>query len=176
LAGGSASDDITTKVIGYSPTIGGQSYQVMQGIETQSSTVADSFYFRKPGGEYYQYVDFSKWFGFDQYVGSEFIFLKDNVGVLQTWSTPNISGTIGGNPVSGHVEMEILDKAVPVTSIPGFNFPDVIKVQYQYFITGITNPILTQERWFAKNTGEIYFSSSDGTSSKIYQVTAYQVF
>jgi hypothetical protein len=176
LAGGSASDDITTKVIGYSPTIGGQSYQVMQGIETQSSTVADSFYFRKPGGDYFQYVDFSQTFGFDQYVGSEFVFLKDNVGVLQTWSTPNISGTIGGNPVSGHVEMEILDKAVPVTSIPGFNFPDVIKVQYQYFITGITNPILTQERWFAKNTGEIYFSSSDGTSSKIYQVTAYQVF
>lgn len=176
LTGGSASDEITNAVINYSPTIGAQSYQTIQESKTQANTVVDSFYYRKPGGDYYQYIDFSKLFGFDQYVGSEFIFLKDNVGVGQTWSTPNINGTIGGNAVSGHVEMEITDKAVPVTSIPGFSFPDVIKVQYQYFITGNATPVLTQVRWFAKNTGEIYFSSNNGTSSVIYQVSAYQVF
>lgn len=176
LSGGTSADAITTRVINYSPTVGGQTYQAMQELETQTSTAIDSFYFRKPGGDYYQYVDFSKAFGFDQYVGSEFIFLKDNVGVSQTWSTPNISGTIGGNPVSGHVEMEILEKGVAVTTIPGFNFPDVIKVQYKFYVTGITNPILTQERWFAKNTGEIYFSSNDGTTNQIYQVGTYQVF
>ena len=176
LAGGSASDEIATTVINYSPTIGAQSYQTIQESQTQATTIVDSFYYRKPGGDYYQYIDFSKLFGFDQYVGSEFIFLKDNVGVGQTWSTPNINGTIGGNAVSGHVEMEITDKAVPVTSIPGFSFPDVIKVQYQYFISGNATPVLTQVRWFAKNTGEIYFSSNNGTSSVIYQVSAYQVF
>ncbi len=174
LVGGSASDNITNTVIGYTPTIGGQSYQTLQ--ESQSGATVDSFYFRKPGGDYYQYIDFSRFFGFDQYVGSEFIFLKDNVGVGQTWSTPNISGTIAGNPVTGHVEMKITDKAVPVNSIPGFNFPDVIKVEYQFFITGVTNPVLTQERWFAKNTGEIYFSSNNGTTNTIYQVSTYQVF
>lgn len=176
LTGGSASDAITNTVINYSPTIGAQSYQTIQESETQSNTITDSFYYRKPGGDYYQYIDFSKLFDFDQYVGSEFVFLKDNVAAGQTWSTPNINGTIGGNPVSGHAEMKIIGKAVSVTSIPGFNFPDVIKVQYQYFITGNSTPILIQERWFAKNTGEIYFSSNDGTSNVIYQVSAYQVF
>jgi len=174
LVGGSTSDNVTNKVIEYAPILGGQTYQTLQA--SQSSTAVDSLYFRKPGGDYYQYVDFSKVFGFDQYVGSEFIFLKDNIGTLQTWSTPNISGTIGGNSVSGHVKMTITDKAVPVTSIPGFNFPDVIKVEYQFFLTGVTNPILTQNRWFAKDTGEIYFSSNDGTTNIIYQVNAYQVF
>ncbi|HEY5367848.1 MAG TPA: hypothetical protein VIJ75_02560 [Hanamia sp.] len=174
LVGGSASDNITNTVIGYAPNFGGQSYQTLE--ESKSGTPVDSLYFRKPGGNYYQYVDFSTLFGFDQYVGSEFIFLKDNVGVGQTWSTPNFNGTIGGAPVSGHVNMEITDKAVPVTSIPGFNFPDVIKVEYKFFITGVTNPVLTQERWFAKNTGEIYFSSSKGTTNTIYQVSTYQVF
>lgn len=174
--GGSVPDTITNKVIDYSPTIGAQSYQAIQ--VSQNNNIADSFYYRKPGGDYYEYIDFSKLFGFDQYVGSEFIFLKDNVGVGQTWSTPNINGTIGGNAVSGHVEMTITDKAVPVTitSTPVFNFPDVIKVQYQYFITGNPNPVLTQVRWFAKNTGEIYFSSNNGTSNVVYQVSSYQVF
>lgn len=176
LTGGSASDEITNTVINYSPTIGAQTYQTIQESQTQSNTIVDSFYYRKPGGDYYQYIDFSKLFGFDQYVGSEFIFLKDNVAAGQTWTTPNINGTIGGNAVSGHVELEVTDKAVPVTSIPGFNFPDVIKVQYQYFITGNSTPVLTQNRWFAKNTGEIYFSSNNGTSNVIYQVSAYQVF
>ena len=176
LIGGSASDEITDTVINYSPTIGAQSYQAIQEFQTQSKTIVDSFYYRKPGGDYYQYIDFSKLFGFDQYVGSEFIFLKDNVGAGQTWSTPNINGTIGGNAVSGHAEMTITDKAVPVTSIPGFDFPDVIKVQYQYFITGNPTPVLTQVRWFAKNTGEIYFSSNNGTSNVVYQISAYQVF
>jgi hypothetical protein len=177
LKGGSASDAISNSIINYAPTIGGQAYQAIQESKTQTNTVEDSFYYRKPGtGDYYQYINLSQLFGFDQYVGSEFIFLKDNVGVLQTWATPNISGTIGGNPVSGHIEMKILDKGVPVTTIPGFNFPDVIKVQYQYFITGNPNPVLTQERWFAKNTGEIYFSFNDGTGNIVYQVSAYQVF
>lgn len=176
LVGGTSADDITYKVINYSPTFGAESYQTIQQSQTQTNNITDSFYYRKPGGDYYEYVDFSKVFGFDHSVESEFIFLKDNVGATATWTSPTITGTIGGVAASGYAQMTILAQAVPVTSIPGYNFPDVIEVQYQYFITGNPNPILTQERWFAKNQGEIYFSSNNGTVTSVYEVSTYQVF
>jgi len=176
LVGGSASDEITYKVINYSPTIGAENYQTIQQSQTQTSAITDSFYYRKPGGDYYEYIDFSKYLGFDQSVESEFIFLKDNVPVSTTWVTPNINGTIGGTAVSGYAQMTILAKAIAVTSIPGFDFPDVIEVQYQFFITGNATPVLTGQRWFAKNVGEIYFSWDNGTNSSIYQVSNYQIF
>ena len=176
LVGGSASDEITYKVINYSPTIGAENYQTIQQSQTQSGAITDSFYYRKPGGDYYEYVDFSKVFGFDQSVTSEFIFLKDNVSATTTWNSPTIAGTIGGVAVSGYAQMTLLAQAVAVTSIPGFNFPDVIEVQYQYFITGNPSPILTQQRWFARNQGEIYFSSNNGTINSVYEVSTYEVF
>lgn len=178
LTGGSTADKITFKVINYMSTIGAESYQTIQQSGTQSNAIADSFYYRKTSGDYYEYIDFSKYFGFDNYVGSEFIFLKDNVGTTQTWTSPVIKGTIGGIADSGYVQMTILAKGVPA-SLSGYNFPDVIKVQYQYFISGNPNPVLTQERWFAKNTGEIHFNSVNGTNSLIYQVSSnppYQIF
>jgi hypothetical protein len=162
-------------VINYSPIIGGKSYNTLQQT-LPDNTISDSFYFRKPGGDYYQYINFSKYFGFDQYVGSEFIFLKDNVGVSETWNSPEINGTINGVPASGYAKMTLLAKGVQVTSITGFNFPDVIKVQYEFFVNGISTPVLTQQRWFAKNAGEIYFSSDNGTTQSVYQVYNYQVF
>lgn len=175
---GSSVDQINFKVINYSPTYGGESYQTIRQTQTQSNAVVDSFNYRKTGGDYYEYINFSKYFGFDNYVGSEFIFLKDNVGSTQTWNSPVIKGTISGVADSGYIEMTILAKGVPV-SLSGYNFPDVIKVQYKYFISVNPNPVLIQERWFAKNTGEIYFSSVNGTNSLIYQISSnppYQIF
>jgi hypothetical protein len=174
LVNGAPADGVSYSIINYAPTYGGESYSTIQGLLYSSLT--DSFYYRKPGGNYFQYINFSRLFGFDQFVGSEFIFLKDNVGITATWESPVINGTIGGVPVSGFAKMTILAKGVTETSIPGFNFPDVIKVQYAYFINGISTPVLTQERWFAKNVGEIYFSSDDGTSGSVYEVNAYTIF
>lgn len=71
--------------------------------------------------------------------------------------------------------MTLLEKAVPVT-IGTFNFPDVIKVKYEFFITGSPIPIETDERWFAKNVGEIHFDFNDGVNAAGYDVGKYQVF
>lgn len=174
--GGTTSDSVSNKVINYSPTLAGATYNSIKQTRTTSGSVLDSSYYRKPGGDYYQYINFQKLFGFDQYVGGEFIFLKDNVGVSQTWNSPTISGTIGGVTVSGYAKMTLLAKNVPVTTIPTFNFPDVIKVKYEYFVSGAPNPLITQERWFAKNAGEIYFSSDNGSGNIQYEVAHYQIF
>jgi hypothetical protein len=175
LAGGTSSDSVHSVVINYSPIFGSTTYNSIAGYNIPSSTASDSFYYRKPGGDYYEYVNYSSYIPFDQQVSGEFIFLKDNVANLTTWVSPNITGTIGGIPVTAFIKMTILAKAVPVT-VGTFNFPDVIEVKYEYFVTGNPVALRTDERWFAKNVGEIHDSLGNGTSSNVYDITAFQVF
>ncbi|MDQ6843091.1 MAG: hypothetical protein M3Z92_01880 [Bacteroidota bacterium] len=172
---GTSSDSVHTIVINYSPTINGNVYNTIAAYDVPSAGAFDSAYYRKPGGSYYQYADFSNYIPFDQNVSGEFIFLKDNVPVNSTWVSQTVSGTIGGLPVSGYIKMTLLAYAVPAT-VGSFNFPDIIKMQYEYFITGIPTPIETDERWFAKNVGEIYDSISSGGTTDNYKVGRFQIF
>lgn len=175
LAGGTPTDSVHTAVIGYSPVFGSNTYSTIAYYNVPSVGAFDSAYYRKPGGDYYQYVKFSNIIPFDQTVEGEYVFLKDNVASGTTWASPNISGTVSGIPVTGYIKMTILAKAVPVT-IATFNFPDVIKVQYEYFITGNPAAVETDERWFAKNVGEIHHSINSISLTASYDIGAYYIF
>ncbi|MDQ2721380.1 MAG: hypothetical protein M3Z26_16680 [Bacteroidota bacterium] len=175
LDGGTPADSIYRTVIGYSLSVNGNTYNTITQSQSASSPAGDSSYYRKPGGDYYQYMDFSQTFHFDNPVKQEFIFLKDNVPANTTWQSATINATIGGMAFSGYAKMTLLSKAVPVT-IGSFDFPDVIKVKYELFITGVPVAIQTEERWFAKNVGEIYTSTSDGTNTETFQVGQFHIF
>lgn len=172
---GMSQDSIRSVVIGYAPVFGSSAYNTIASYQIPSSVPFDSSYYRKPGGDYYQYTNYSNSFQFDQSVSGEFIFLKDTVPSGTSWSSPKINGTIGGVAVSGSIKMTILDKAVSVT-LGGFNFPDVIKVKYEYFLAASPTPIETDERWFAKNVGQIYESLNVNASTYTSQISSYQVF
>lgn len=175
LVGVSPSQSVFQQVINYSPNFSGTNYQTIAFYNVPVGAAVDSFYYFKPGGNYDEYINYSTRFGFDQPVSGEFIFLKDNVPVNTTWQSPTISGTVLGVTVSGYVTMTLLAKAVPVT-VGTFNFPDVIEVGYQYFLTGNSTAVLTQERWFAKDQGEIYNSTTKGTTTTQYQVSQYIIY
>ena len=175
LEGGSAVDSTFSKVIDYSLNANNNTYQTIATYGVPSTVAIDSFYYRKPGGDYYQFLDYSTLLGFDNTVSGEFIFLKDNVPAGTTWNSPTISGTIQGIPVSGFAKMTLLEKAVPITVGP-YNFPDVMKIKYEYFLEGASNATITIERWFAKNIGEIYNRYSKGIFVKVNQVEDYQIF
>lgn len=176
LVGGTAADSVHSAVISYSPTFSSNTYKTIAAYDVPPAAAFDSLYYRKPGGgDYYQYADYSNYISFDAPVSGEFIFLKDNVANGTTWSSPTVSGTIGGLPVTAFIKMTILAKAVPVT-IGLFNFPDVIKVKYEYFVSGIPIAVETDERWFAKNVGEIHDSINYGTITDIYDIGAFQIF
>lgn len=175
LAGGTSSDSIHTTVIGFSPTFGSNTYNTIAYYYVPPAGAFDSAYYRKPGGDYYQNVVFSNIIPFDQTVEGEYIFLKDNVASGTTWTSPNINGTVSGIAVTGFIKMTILAKAVPAT-IATFNFPDVIKVKYEYFITGNPTPLETDERWFAKNVGEIHHSINSISLNATYDIGGYQIF
>jgi hypothetical protein len=175
LAAGTSSDSVHTAVIAYSPVFGSNTYSTIAYYDVPPTGAFDSAYYRKPGGDYFQYVVFSNIIPFDQSVEGEYIFLKDNVASGTTWTSPNINGTVSGIPVTGFIKMTILAKAVPVT-IATFNFPDVIKVKYEYFITGNSTPVETDERWFAKNAGEIHHSINSVSLTATYDIGGYQIF
>jgi len=173
--GGTAAGSIHTALINYSPVFGSNTFNTIAAYHVPPGQAYDSLYYYKPGGDYYQYVDYSKYIPFDSSVTGEFIFLKDNVASGTTWSSPNISGTVSGVPVTAFIKMTILAKAVPVT-IGIYNFPDVIKVKYEYFITGSAIPVETDERWFAKNAGEIHDNFSNSTSTNTYDISTFIIF
>ena len=175
LAGGTSSDSVHTAVIAYSPIFGSNTYSTIAYYNVPPTGAFDSAYYRKPGGDYYQYVVFSNIIPFDQTVEGEYIFLKDNVASGTIWTSPNINGTVSGIPVTGFIKMTILAKAVPVT-IASFSFPDVIKVKYEYFITGNPTAVETDERWFAKNVGEIHHSINSISLTATYDIGSFQIF
>jgi hypothetical protein len=176
LQGGTAADSTFSKVIDYSLSTGTNTYQTIARFSVLSpGTAIDSFYYRKPGGDYYEFMNYTRLLGLDNDVSGEFIFLKDNVEAGTTWNSPTISGTISGTPISGYAKMTLLEKAVPITVGP-YNFPDVIKVKYEYFFDGASNATITIERWFAKNIGEIYDRYSKGVLVNVNQIEEYQVF
>ncbi len=175
LIGGTSSDSVHYEVINYLPMVIGSTFATITADLVPPTGVPDSSYYRKPGGDYFQYINYSNYVPFDQPVDGEFVFLKDNVAMGTVWQSPNVSGSILGLPFSGYIQMTLLEKAVPVT-IGTFNFPDVIKVKYEFFITGTTIPIETDERWFAKNVGEIHFDFNDGLNAAGYDVGKYFIF
>lgn len=175
LIGGTTADSVQNLVINYSPTISGNSYSTITTDLVPPSGIPDSSYYRKPGGDYYQYINYSYFIPFDQTVVGEFVFLKDNVAAGTTWQSPNISGTVAGVPLSGYIKTTLVEKAVPVT-IGTFNFPDVIKVKYEFFIAGSPTVLETDTRWFARNIGEIHFDYNDGFNSGSFEVGRYQIF
>ncbi len=172
LTGGTPSDSIHFAVLNYNPSFGGNLYNTIAVYNEPPTTPTDSLYYRKPGGDYYQYAIYSSIVPFDQQVSGEFIFLKDNVAIGTTWTSPDISGTIGGLPVTVSIKMTLLDKG-PVT-INTFNFPDVIKVKYEYMVSGSVYE--TDQRWFAKNVGEVYENFNNGSSTQEYTIGSYMVF
>ena len=178
LVGGSSSDDVHVAVLDYSPTFGGNTYKTLAGYDVPPTTAFDSSYYRKPGGDYYQYINYSDLIPFDgPALEGEFIFLKDNVAAGTTWSSPTISGTVQGTAITLTIKMTLLEKGVPAT-IGSFNFPDVVKVkyEYQYAFMGVPTIVETDERWFARNVGEIHDSYNDGFSTVQYDIKDYQIF
>ena len=169
-------DSISRKVISYNPTFSGNSYSSFQSNTIPPGSPIDTGYFRKLGSDYFQYSDLSSYFGFTNPTFGENIFLKDNVIQGSTWQSQNFTGNITGIPgnVVGYISMTLLAKAVAVT-IGTQNFPDVMKVKYDYYISIMPGtPIATEEKWFARGVGLIHHNLDNGQS--VMDVNRYTIF
>lgn len=159
-----------TKVVG--PT----TYNVFTLNSIPSSGPNDELYYRKAGGEYYEYFDAEAFYGFDPGTTNpkniEYSFLKEAANVNDTWQSPSVTGVSSGTSITVYMKMTLLAKAVSATS--GIvTSTDVMKVRYEYFASAAGIPafvILTEERWFARGKGVIYNSFDEGLGPDIYRV------
>ncbi len=93
-----------------------------------------SGYYRRNGGDYFEWFDAGSFVGYDNPSWTEYILLKDNVAATTNWKTPTngFAGTVSGTPIKVRFSYTILEKDVPktvVTSTGSATYQNVIVVQ-----------------------------------------------
>lgn len=140
-------------------------------------------YYRKVNGNYYSYADWGDFFGFDNSIWDEIIFLKDNVAANTSWYTQSFDGTASGSNYRLRIKFTILvkDGTVTVGGTP-YNNTIVVEEKYEAFDgtnwVDLTNDVGYYKTYYARDIGRIkeeYFNSS-GALDYEYSVTRYQVF
>jgi hypothetical protein len=173
LKDGTSSDSIYTSVMAYTPSFGGIEYKSLNTNTIPPQSISDTQYYRKAGFSYYQFLDLASVIPFDNPLLGEYMFLREDVATNTEWTSPDFAGFISGVPVSMNIKMTLLAKSVPVT-LDSKNFTDVIKVRYEYFLSiDPTNPVGSEERWFARGVGLIY---DDLGPTATYIIAHYKVF
>lgn len=130
-------------------------------------------YYRKNGGDYFEWFDYVKFFGFDPPPSwAEYIMLKDNVAAGVNWKSTGYAGTSGGNPFNIRFSYTILQKNVPITivsSLGSVTYQNVIVVEEKYdlFIAGnwvdITSTVGYGKSYYARGIGLIKYEMFDNT-------------
>ena len=126
---------------------------------------------RKSLGDYFGFFDYKKLSGinFDTPVFGEHIFLKNNVAIGSSWTTPKINGKISGVTMEITFKYTILSKGV-AENVGGFDFNDILKVKEEVFLNLVL--FRTSETWYAKNVGPVYMKDD----SRVIIISDYQIF
>jgi hypothetical protein len=182
-------DTVYRKVISPTKSALGNTYNIFLETIDASAGFDSSGYFRRSGGDYYQYLDIGDFFGLDQSIWSEYIFLKDNMASGSSWTSGIVTGTftytdttgVHTVPIKVRIKETIQQKDVPVTvNTVAYPFTIVVKEEYEFsFDNGAT--------WdfsdvyyiynYSRGIGLIKWEAFAGSSSRAKQeITRAQVF
>ena len=141
-------DTLFRKVIPQTMTALGNTYNIFMETSDISAGFDSSGYFRRSGGDYYQYLDVGFVFDLNESVWGENLFLKDNVAASTTWTSGVFSGTytyVDNNgatvtvPIRVRMKETIQQKDVSVTvNSVSYPFTIVVKEEYEYSFDGGT--------------------------------------
>ncbi len=156
LVGGTAADTAYIQVSPNSKTFGSNSYKIFEVKDMGNPT--DSFFNRKNGGMYYQYIDGNLGVLVNP-INKEYLLLDSNAAVNATWTAnfgPNVAM---GFPLSNiRVDAQVLAKGETRT-VASIVYNNVIRVKYTYTVTVIGMgdiPVAEEIRWFARGIGVIH--------------------
>jgi hypothetical protein len=180
LEGGALDDTVYVVSTGTTKTFGANAYNIFQSND--GSSFLDSSYYRKGGGNYYDYTTADN-NPFDFILsnpgGVENIILKDNVAVNTSWETTITGTTQTGQNVTCKIKNTLIEKATSA-SVAGITYQDVLKVKSEYQVTllGTTQTVATLESWFARGKGNIkqLFTDASNPTPIIVNLTRSQVF
>jgi hypothetical protein len=168
---GDATDSLLMRVITPTHSAGGNVYNIFAATPDVLLGYDSAGYFRKNGNDYYRYTNLEDYIGFDVPQFQEFVFIKDNLTVGGTWTTPGFTGTIGGQAATIRMSYRILQQNVAktvATSLGNINYTNVIAVEekYQALVGGNWVDLTSQAGYYidyyARNIGWILSESYDG--------------
>lgn len=154
-------DTLHTAVALTNQTISGAIYRTF--ISTAPG-IADSSFYRKGGGLYYQYGDLNDVQVYDTVNNKvEYIFLKDTEPVSSTWESPEVDATLGS--IAGKAKIKFTIEGKDITTTLGANSIDsVLQVKREYMFApaaaGGYATIVTAQFYYAKNIGFIKAETS----------------
>lgn len=178
-------DTLYRNVLSATKSANGNTYNIF--MENDGTGADSSGYFRKSGGDYYQYADLGFIFGLDGAVWGEYIFLKDNVASGTSWTSGNFAGTYTDTtvhqtyPVLIRIKETIQQKDVSVV-VRGVTYPNtiVIKEEYEYSFDNGANWTLSDVYSvydYSRGIGLIKWEAFDAMGSILVQeLTRHQVF
>lgn len=132
-------------------------------------------YYRKSGGDYYEWFDYGSFIGYDNPGWAQYIMLKDNVPALTNWKSTGFSGTVTppGTTFNIRFSYTILLKDVPVsitTSTGTANYTNVIVVEEKYELEttpgnwqDMTSTVGYGKSYYARGIGLIKYEAFDNT-------------
>jgi hypothetical protein len=161
----------------------GNTYNILMETIDISGGFDSSGYYRKSGGDYFEWIDIAGSIGFDPPAQwTEYTFLKDNVAVGTSWTSNGITGTITippPTPLTIRFKYSILQKDVTVTLTTStgtatYNNVIVVKEEYESFTGGIWVPLTSSlgfsKSYYARGIGLIKFEYLDGAGTLVTQV------
>jgi hypothetical protein len=143
---------------------------------TEVSPFKDSSFYRKSGGDYFEFGDLDVIGATDLPVLAEWTFLKDNVAQGTQWFSPESAAIVGGVPVKIRTKFVLKEKDVNVV-LDNKVYAKTIKVeatqQVQLTAAAPFTDLLTYESWFSKGIGLINVAAPAPIYG--YRVVKYQV-
>lgn len=171
-------DTVIRKAIAQTHSAFGNVYTIF--LANDGTGFDSSGYYRKSGGDYYEYFDAGTFFGYDAPSWGEYIMVKDNVPVSTNWKSAGFAGTFtptGGSPtpLTLRLSYTILQKDVPIsvtTSLGTVNYTNVIVVEekYEQLVApgtwqDITSIVGSGKSYYARNFGLIKYEGFDATGA-----------
>jgi len=108
----------------------GSTFQIFQAND--GTGLDSSGYYRRSGGDYFEWFDAGGYLGYDAPVWGQYIMVKDNVAANTVWKSSGFAGTAQGNNFNVRFSYKILQKDVPVTvtaSVGSTTYSNVIVVE-----------------------------------------------
>jgi hypothetical protein len=178
-----SNDSILIKAI--SPTFNGSgnTYNIFMYTFDAASGFDSSGYYRKSGGDYYEFIDMGTYLGFDDPMWTQYIFLKDNVAANTSWQSASFTGKVAGIPITCRLNYKIAQKDVTV-NVNGVNYANTIVVEEKVDVSvagtwqDFTSSVGHYKAYYSRDIGLIKYEYYDGTGAlhSWQKIRRYQVF
>ena len=185
-------DSLYRNVIAATHTVPAGVFNIFMQNDGVTPPPDSSGYYRRNGGDYFEWFDAGSFVGYDNPSWTEYIIFKDNVAVNTVWKTPTngFAGTVnGGTPINVRFSYKILEKNASktiVTSTGTRTFQNVIVVEEKLEVEvtpGVWQATISTidyygKSYYASGIGLIQFEAYDATNAITFlmELRRFQIF